>query len=322
MNTLLSTHSVGSPFFYGIFFSIILIMIAIDMFTLKKTGSHHVSIREALTWSIIWVAVSLCFALWLYFELMSENSVQVASQTVLAFLTGYILEKSLAIDNIFVFLMIFSYFKIPTQYQHRVLLYGVLGAIILRAIMIGLGSILVQQFSWILYLFGIFLVYTGISMFQSDENEADLSDNKILAWITRYIPVSQSLAGEKFFIKENNQLLATPLFLVLIMVEISDIIFAVDSIPAVFAVTTDPFIVLTSNLFAVLGLRAMYFLLAHIVDRFIYLKYGLAFVLTFIGTKMLIIKWIHIPIALSLLVIFMALFTAIIASWIKDNVKQ
>lgn len=315
--------SVGTPLFYGVFFIAVLVMIAIDMLSLKKNGAHKVSVREALAWSCAWVAVSCGFALWLYFELAGNPAygAVVAKEKVLEFFTGYVLEKSLAVDNIFVFLMIFSYFKVPPQFQHRVLLYGVLGAIVLRAIMIFVGAVLVQQFEWILYLFGAFLLYTGLHMIKTggDDEDGDLSQNKLLNWLNKHVPVSHELNGEKFFTIENGKRIATPLFLVLIMVELSDVIFAVDSIPAVFAVTTDPFIVLTSNIFAILGLRAMYFLLADVADRFIFLKYGLAFVLSFIGVKMLIMHWIHIPISISLSVVFGALGTSILTSLIYSR---
>lgn len=313
--------SIGTPMFYGVFFVIILLMIAIDMLTLKKTGVHKVSTREALAWSAVWVSVSLGFALWLYFQLAGDPAYgpAAAMEYTLAFLTGYVLEKSLAVDNIFVFVMIFAYFKVPPQYQHRVLLYGVLGAIVLRIIMVGLGAVLVREFSWILYVFGAFLVYTGIKMALPEDEEEDFSKNPILRWLTRHMRISRQLDGEKFFTVENGKRVATPLLLVLVMVELSDVIFAVDSIPAIFAVTTDPFIVLTSNLFAVLGLRAMYFLLANIIDRFVYLKYGLAFVLTFIGVKMLAAKWYHIPVHISLVVVFAALVLSVVLSLLKNK---
>ena len=226
------------------------------------------------------------------------------------------MEKSLAVDNLFVFLMIFSYFKVPPQYQHRVLLYGVFGAIVLRAIMIFIGAVLVSRFEWILYIFGAFLLYTGIKMVKQggDEEGEDLSQNKILQWLQKHIRVGKSLNGEKFFTVENGKRVASPLLMVLIMVELSDVIFAVDSIPAIFAVTTDPFIVLTSDIFAILGLRAMYFLLADMADRFVFLNYGLAFVLSFIGIKMLIIHWIPIPVTISLAVVFGALGASILTS--------
>lgn len=228
-----------------------------------------------------------------------------------------------AADNIFVFLMIFGYFKVEPKFQHRVLLYGVFGAIVLRAIMIFIGAALVQQFEWILYLFGAFLLYTGIHMMKPEaEAEEDLSQNKILTLLKKVIPTSQQFDDEKFFTIENGKRIATPLLLVLIMIELSDVIFAVDSIPAIFAVTTDPFIVLTSNIFAILGLRAMYFLLADFAERFIFLKYGLAFVLSFIGIKMLIMHWVHIPISISLSVVFGALGASILTSLVYTRQQE
>lgn len=309
---------VGTPLFYGVFFTAVLLMVAVDMFSLRKNGSHKVGIKEALAWSGLWVAVSCLFAGWLYLELAGNPvyGAAVAKEKVLEFFTGYILEKSLAVDNIFVFLMIFGYFKVAPKYQHRVLLYGVLGALVLRAVMIFIGAALVRQFEWILYLFGAFLLYTGISMMKSEEDEEDLSGNRLLGVVKKIIPVGSEFHGDKFFTIENGKKIATPLFLVLIMIELSDVIFAVDSIPAVFAVTTDPFIVLTSNIFAVLGLRAMYFLLADVAERFVFLKYGLAFVLSFIGLKMLMMHWVHIPISISLSVVFGALGASILTSLI------
>ncbi|WP_311398104.1 TerC family protein [Neisseria cinerea] len=309
---------VGTPLFYGVFFTAVLLMVAVDMFSLRKNGSHKVGIKEALAWSGLWVAVSCLFAGWLYIELAGNPvyGATVAKEKVLEFFTGYILEKSLAVDNIFVFLMIFGYFKVAPKYQHRVLLYGVLGALVLRAVMIFIGAALVRQFEWILYLFGAFLLYTGIRMMKSEEDEEDLSGNRLLGVVKKIIPIGSEFHGDKFFTIENGKKIATPLFLVLIMIELSDVIFAVDSIPAVFAVTTDPFIVLTSNIFAVLGLRAMYFLLADVAERFVFLKYGLAFVLSFIGLKMLMMHWVHIPISISLSVVFGSLGASILTSLI------
>ena len=309
---------VGTPLFYGVFFTAVLLMVAVDMFSLRKNGSHKVGIKEALAWSGLWVAVSCLFAGWLYIELAGNPvyGAAVAKEKVLEFFTGYILEKSLAVDNIFVFLMIFGYFKVAPKYQHRVLLYGVLGALVLRAVMIFIGAALVRQFEWILYLFGAFLLYTGIRMMKSEEDEEDLSGNRLLGVVKKIIPIGSEFHGDKFFTIENGKKIATPLFLVFIMIELSDVIFAVDSIPAVFAVTTDPFIVLTSNIFAVLGLRAMYFLLADVAERFVFLKYGLAFVLSFIGLKMLMMHWVHIPISVSLSVVFGALGASILTSLI------
>lgn len=315
---------VGTPLFYGVFFTAVLLMVAVDMFSLRKNGSHKVGIKEALAWSGLWVAVSCLFAGWLYIELAGNPvyGAAVAKEKVLEFFTGYILEKSLAVDNIFVFLMIFGYFKVAPKYQHRVLLYGVLGALVLRAVMIFIGAALVRQFEWILYLFGAFLLYTGIRMMKSEEDEEDLSSNRLLGVVKKIIPIGSEFHGDKFFTIENGKKIATPLFLVLIMIELSDVIFAVDSIPAVFAVTTDPFIVLTSNIFAILGLRAMYFLLADVAERFIFLKYGLAFVLSFIGVKMLMMHWVHIPISISLSVVFGALGASILTSLIYTKKKQ
>lgn len=310
---------VGTPLFYGVFFAAVLLMVAVDIFSLKKSGSHKVGIKEALAWSGVWVAVSCLFAGWLYFELAGNPAygAAVAQEKVLEFFTGYVLEKSLAVDNIFVFLMIFGYFKVPPQFQHKVLLYGVFGALVLRAVMIFIGASLVRQFEWVLYLFGAFLLYTGIRMMKPEggENE-DVSLSKMLKLIKKAVPVGTAFDGEKFFTVENGKKIATPLFLVLIMIELSDVVFAVDSIPAVFAVTIDPFIVLTSNIFAILGLRAMYFLLADVAERFIFLKYGLAFVLSFIGLKMLVMHWVHIPISVSLSVVFGALGASILTSLI------
>ena len=237
--------NIGSPLFYGVFFIAVLIMIGIDMLSLKKTGAHKVSTKEALLWSAIWIAVSCAFAGWLYWEISSNPAYghNIAKTKVIEYFTGYVLEKSLAVDNLFVFLMIFSYFKVPSQYQHRVLLYGVFGAIILRTIMIFIGAVLVSRFEWILYIFGAFLLYTGIKMVKQggDEEGEDLSQNKVLQWLQKHIRVGNSLNGEKFFTVENGKRVASPLLMVLIMVELSDVIFAVDSIPAIFAVTTDPF---------------------------------------------------------------------------------
>lgn len=318
----LQLNSVGTPLFYGVFIVIVIVMIAIDMLTLKKEGVHRVSTKEALLWTTVWITVSLGFAAWLYFELAHNPAAgpAIAADSVMDFLTGYVLEKSLSVDNIFVFILIFGYFKVPAEYQHRVLLYGVLGAIVLRAIMVALGAVLVSRFEWVLYLFGVFLLYSGIKLMLPEKTEdKGLTDNPLIGWLHRHMRVSGQLNREKFFTVENGQRMATPLLLTLIVIELSDVVFAVDSIPAVFAVTTDPFIVFTSNIFAVLGLRAMYFLLANVVEKFIYLKYGLAVVLTFIGGKMLVAKWWHIPSFASLTVVFSALMIAILVSWWKTR---
>lgn len=314
-----SLPDIGSPMFYTVFFVVVAIMLLIDLFSLKKSGAHKVSVKEAMWWSLIWVSISALFALWLYFELAGDPAFgsKIAGEKVMEFLTGYVLEKSLSVDNLFVFLMIFSYFKVPPQYQHKVLLYGVLGAIVMRAVMIGIGAILIREYEWILYIFGAFLIYSGVKIFTAKESEdgEDLSQNWLLNWLRRHLRLSNQFDGEKFLTVENGKKLFTPLVLVLIMVELSDVVFAVDSIPAVFAVTTDPFIVLTSNIFAILGLRAMYFVLADIADRFVYLKYGLAVILIFIGIKMLLVMaGIHLPIALSMSFVFLILILSVVLS--------
>ncbi len=321
---------IGSPFFYGVFFVIVCIMLAIDLVALNKQEAHKVSSKEALVWTFVWVSIALCFAGWLYYIIAfnpeyGELAIrqELAKEKVLEYLTGYVLEKSLAIDNIFVFLMIFAYFKVPPQWQRRVLVYGVFGAIILRVVMIAIGAVLIREFSEILYFFGAFLIWSGYKMLRPESEHTDLSDNKVLGWLKRKLKVTKNFYGEQFFIKRNGVLYVTPLFLVLIMIELSDVVFAVDSIPAVFAVTTDPFIVMTSNVFAILGLRAMYFLLADMADRFHLLNYGLAIILIFIGIKMLIIKWAHIPTSISLGAVLVILVSSIVLSlYIKPKEKN
>ena len=317
-------QTVGTPLLWGSFAVVVLIMLAIDLFLQGRRGAQTMSFKQAAVWSLIWVSVSLLFsaAFWWYLE--GSAGREVATTQTLAFLTGYVLEKALAVDNVFVWLMLFSYFSIPAALQRRVLIYGVLGAIVLRTIMIFAGSWLVTQFSWILYLFGAFLLLTGLKMaFSKEDDENAVGDKPVVRWLRKHLRMTDELEGEKFFTRRNGVLFATPLLLVLIMVELSDVIFAVDSIPAIFAVTTDPFIVLTSNLFAILGLRAMYFLLANVAERFSMLKYGLAIVLVFIGIKMLIVDFYHIPVAISLSVVGVILgSTLLINAWVNRKNDQ
>lgn len=317
-------QTVGTPLLWGSFAVVVLIMLAIDLFLQGRRGAQTMSFKQAAVWSLIWVSVSLLFsaAFWWYLE--GSVGREVATTQTLAFLTGYVLEKALAVDNVFVWLMLFSYFSVPAALQRRVLIYGVLGAIVLRTIMIFAGSWLVTQFSWILYLFGAFLLLTGLKMaFSKEEDENAVGDKPVVRWLRKHLRMTDELEGEKFFTRRNGVLFATPLLLVLIMVELSDVIFAVDSIPAIFAVTTDPFIVLTSNLFAILGLRAMYFLLANVAERFSMLKYGLAIVLVFIGIKMLIVEFYHIPVAISLGVVGVILgSTLLINAWVNRKSDQ
>ncbi|QPR29082.1 TerC family protein [Edwardsiella hoshinae] len=313
-------NSVGTPWLWGSFALIIVIMLAIDLLLQGRRGAQAMTMRQAAVWSLVWVSLALLFnaGLWLY---LSETlGREIADQQALAFLTGYLIEKALAVDNVFVWLMLFSYFAVPANMQRRVLVYGVLGAIILRTVMIFAGSWLVTQFQWILYLFGAFLLFTGIKMAIASDNEGDLGDRPLVRWLRRHLRMTDRIESEHFFTRRNGVLFATPLLLALILVELSDVIFAVDSIPAIFAVTTDPFLVLTSNLFAILGLRAMYFLLAGVAERFSLLKYGLAAILTFIGIKMLIIDIYHIPIAISLATVAGILaLTLLINAWVNHR---
>ncbi|MFZ2989828.1 TerC family protein [Ideonella sp.] len=291
-----------APNWLWIFFGLsVLGALFVDFVVLRKQGSHEVTVPEAIRWSVIWVALSLAFnALFWWAIKDSTGDVALANTKALEFLTGYLIEKSLAVDNIFVFLMIFTYFAVPPAFQKRVLMIGIIGAIVLRTAMILVGGWLIQEFHWVLYVFGAFLLLTGIKMWWAAGQEPDLESNPALKLLRKLLPVAKSFDGEKFFTVENGKRIATPLLLVIALVAMTDVIFAVDSIPAIFAITSDPFIVLTSNIFAILGLRAMYFLLAALASKFHLLSYGLAVILAFIGTKMLLIDVIKIPVLLSL----------------------
>ena len=305
------------------FFAIVLIMLFIDLFLVGGGKQHRVSFKEAATWSVIWIAVSLMFATGLWWYLDGTVGREIANQKTLEYVTGYLIEKSLAIDNVFVWLMLFSFFAIPLELQKRVLILGVLGAIVMRTVMIFAGVWLIAKFHWMLYIFGAFLLITGIKMWWFAEEKPDLANNPVIRWIRGHFNVTDTLQGEKFFITQEQAgkmvRYATPLFLVLVLVELTDLIFAVDSIPAIFAITTDPFIVLTSNIFAILGLRAMYFLLADMADRFTLLKYGLALVLMFIGVKMLLIDIVKIPVLISLGIVATIITVSIVLSLYKKR---
>jgi len=296
--------SIGTPLLWSLFAAFVLVALIVDFFAMSRQGSHAVSIKEASIWSLIWVAVSFVFVGWLWWFLGGTGPDPVAKDLAdakaLEFITGYLVEKALAVDNIFVFLMLFTYFAVPAEFQKRVLMIGILGALVLRAIMILIGAWLIAQFHWVMYVFGAFLVFTGVKMWWAAGQEPDLDNNPALRWINKKMKISPNYDGEKFFTIHNGVKMATPLFVVIMLIGIVDIVFAVDSIPAIFAITTDPFIVLTSNVFAILGLRAMYFLLAGMHERFHLLSYGLAIVLVFIGVKMLLIDLYKIPIAWSL----------------------
>jgi tellurite resistance protein TerC len=290
---------------------VVLAILALDLGVLHRK-SEKVSLKEAAIWSGVWVALSLCFALAIYLNMGRESGLE--------FLTGYLIEYALSIDNIFVFVLIFSYFSVPEKYQHRVLFWGIIGALVLRGVMIVAGSALVTRFSWTLYIFGAFLVFTGLKMaLQKDEAAYNPERDPILRFARKLVPVTPDYRGDKFFVREPDakgklRYAATPLFIVLLIVDTTDVVFATDSIPAIFAVTRDPFIVYTSNICAVLGLRALYFLLASVVDKFVYLKLGLSLVLVFIGAKMLLEHFLHIPIVAALGVVGLVLGSAIFAS--------
>jgi tellurite resistance protein TerC len=308
-------ETIAPLWLWAVFVAIVVVALFIDFVVLKKQGAHEVGVKEALNWSLIWVAVSFAFNAMFWWAVRdSTGDAEVANTKALEFLTGYLIEKSLAVDNIFVFLMIFTYFAVPPSYQKRVLMIGIIGAIVLRSIMILAGGWLLQQFHWILYVFGAFLLLTGVKMWWAAGQEPSLDDNPALKLLRRILPVSKHFDGEKFWTVENGKRIATPLLMVVALVGITDVIFAVDSIPAIFAITMDPFIVLTSNVFAILGLRAMFFLLQAVASKFHLLNYGLAVILIFIGTKMMIIDVYKIPVLVSLAVVVAILAVTMIVS--------
>jgi tellurite resistance protein TerC len=289
----------------------VLAMLALDLGVFHRKA-HVVSLKESIAWTVVWVTLALLFnvGIWHFY----------GSQKALEFLTGYLIEKSLSVDNVFVFALLFSYFAVPAKYQHKVLFWGILGALIMRAIMIFLGAALIAKFTWVIYVFGGFLVLTGIKMVVKREEEIHPERNPVVKWFKKLMPVTSDYRGDKFFVRENGVRAATPLFVVLLLVEVSDLIFAVDSIPAIFAVTTDPFIVYTSNVFAILGLRSLYFALAGVMDKFHYLKIGLGVVLAFVGVKMLLAHtaW-KIPTLLALGVVVLILAASVVVSLLRPR---
>ncbi len=293
----------------------VLLMLALDLGVFHR-HSHAVSTKEAATWSVVWIGLAMLFNVGIYFfwDVLAPQSAYTSREASLAFFTGYLIEKSLSVDNIFVFVLIFSYFAVPAAYQHRVLFWGILGALLMRGALIAVGATLLKEFHWIIYVFGAFLIFTGIRMALHKNEELHPENNPLVRLLRRIMPVTQGYEGDKFFVRRAGTVMATPLLLVLLMVESTDLIFAVDSIPAIFAVTNDPFIVYTSNVFAILGLRSLYFLLANIVDKFQYLKIGLAFVLTFVGAKMVLVDVYKIPVEISLAVIASILTISVLAS--------
>lgn len=314
-----------APIWLWIGFNVfVLAMLAIDLGVFHRK-SHAVSGKEALIWSIVWISLSLAFnaVIYFYWHRMVPDSTYTNSEAALAFLTGYLIEKSLSVDNIFVFILIFSFFAVPAAYQHRILFWGILGALVMRGTLIAIGAALLEQFHWIIYIFGAFLVFTGIRMALSNSEENVQPDkNPVVKFFRRFMPVTENFERDQFFVRRAGMIMATPLFLILLVVESTDLVFAVDSIPAIFAVTQDPFIVYTSNVFAILGLRALYFLLANVMDKFQYLKVGLSAVLVFIGVKMVIVDFYHIPIGVSLGVVASILTISILASLWKARTTK
>jgi tellurite resistance protein TerC len=286
----------------------VLVMLALDLGVFHRKA-HSVSLKEASIWSIVWITLALLFNVGLYFLRGPEPALQ--------FFTGWLIEKSLSVDNIFVFALLFTYFRVSPVYQHRVLFWGILGALVMRGILIAVGAVLLEEFHWILYLFGAFLLFTGIRMGLQKETEVHPEKNPLLKLTRRVLPVTENYERDRFVVRRGGQLLVTPLFLALLIVESTDLVFAIDSIPAVFAVTRDPFLVYTSNIFAILGLRSLYFVLANVIDKFHYLKLGLSVILSYVGVKMLLADIYSIPNFPSLAVIAFVLIVAIVASVIR-----
>jgi TerC family integral membrane protein len=306
-------ENVGTPLQWGFFFALILGMLALDLGVFNRR-EHRIGLREALFWSVVWTVVALIFNLWIYYRF--------GAQVGLEFLTGYIIERSLSFDNIFVFIVIFNYFAVPAKYQHRVLFWGILGALISRGVFIAMGTALLTRFEWLIFVFGGFLVYTGIKILSEKDTQVHPEKNPVLKLFQRFVPLTSRYQGKRFFVHDDGRIKATPLMLVLVVVEATDVVFAVDSIPAVFGVTLNTFIVFTSNIFAILGLRALYFLLAGLMHRFYYLSHGLGLVLVFVGAKMLLHDWFEIPIEISLAVVLALLTAAIVFSLLRPTPLQ
>ena len=293
-------ETIGTPSLWLVFAGVVILALLADLVLMRHGGPHKVGFKEAAWWSLGWVALALTFNAWLWWHTGQRFGAEAGNEIGMEFLTGYLVEKALAVDNIFVFLMLFGYFAVPEAQRQRALVIGILGALALRALLIFAGALLLAKFHWILYLFGAFLLLSGIKMWRSAGEEPNLDDNPVLRWLTAHVPFLRRYVGSALWVGSGSRRKFTPLFIVVVMLGIIDVIFAVDSIPAIFAITTDPFVVLTSNVFAVLGLRAMFFLLQGMAERFHLLPYGLALVLAFIGAKMLLIDLYKIPILVAL----------------------
>jgi tellurite resistance protein TerC len=315
----MTIDSTGTPLLYSAFSLLVLVLLAVDFLALRAHGTHRVSLKEAAAWSLLWIAIALAFGAWFWWHLDGRFGRAVANEKALEYLTGYLIEKSLAVDNVFVWITLFGYFAVPAELQKRVLLYGVLGAIVMRAVLIYVGALLLARFHWILYVFGLFLLLTGVKMLLFAGQEPDVGKNPVLRWMRGHLNITNEHYGERFFVLKQGVRHATPLFLVLVLVEATDLVFAVDSIPAIFAVTGDPFIVFTSNIFAILGLRAMYFLLADLAARFHLLKYGLAVILMLIGVKMLLLDIYKVPVLVALGLVGLILVASMAGSLITSR---
>jgi tellurite resistance protein TerC len=309
------TATIGTPLLWGGFLLLIFALLALDLGVFHRKA-HVIGLREALLWSVFWICLALVFNAGVYFWFGHKHALE--------FFTGYVIEKALSVDNIFVFVVIFAYFAVPRELHHRVLFWGIVGALVLRAVFIVLGAALIQMFHWVIYIFGAFLIFTGAKLFLDRGSEVHPEQNPVLKLFRRFVRSVDGYRGARFFVTENGVRYATPLLLVLVCIEATDVVFAMDSIPAIFAITRDPFIVFTSNIFAILGLRALYFLLAGVIPKFRYLRVGLAVVLVFVGIKMVIEGFYEIPIVLSLLVILVVLSASILLSWIipEDRSKS
>ncbi|BBU68810.1 TerC/Alx family metal homeostasis membrane protein [Fluviibacter phosphoraccumulans] len=311
---LSSIPNIDSPFAWIALFIFVAAALAADFMMLRQQGSRVISFKDALRWSVIWIALAMvfCGGLWLTLDLSDGRAL--ADVKAGEFLTGYIIEKSLSVDNLFVFLMLFNAFKVPLPQQKKALMIGIIAAIILRILLILVGAWLISRFSWVMYIFGVFLLYTGVKMVVAEEEEPDLQNNKLIRWMQKHLTITHEYHGSALYLVKEGARVFTPLFVVVALIGITDVMFAVDSIPAIFAVTTDPFIVMSSNIFAVLGLRALYFMLAGMADRFHLLKFGLVAILVFIGAKMLMMDFYHIPVGASLTIVLAFLSVTMVAS--------
>jgi tellurite resistance protein TerC len=312
----------GTPILYLGFSLLVVVFLVLDFVLLKAKGRHKVPVGEALAWAAVWFVAAMVFAGWYWWFVDGTHGREVANAKTIEYVTGYLIEKALATENVFVWVTIFTYFAVPPEFQKRVLLYGVIGAIVMRAVLIYLGVLLIEKFDWMFYVFGLFLFATGVKMLLVGGQKPDLAKNPVIRWIRGHMRVTEGYHGERFFVMQEGLRYATPLFFVLVLVEVTDLIFSVDSIPAIFAVTTDPFVVFTSNIFAILGLRAMYFLLADMAERFHLLNYGLALIVMFIGVKMLIMDLYKIPIPWMLGTVFAILAVSIVASLLRSPANE